>query len=238
MSNTAIILCAGRSTRYGTNKLAEKFDGHTLPYRAAEFALANGATQIALTLSRKSVITDGSRVYHPLVDELQPLCKPMICFQSEETYGAGAAINAWSGVFSGPIWVLFGDNYYSGKLPPEVTARMYDPKVTSLWFTFMRRSVHPRNLQLAAVVDGYVIEKPHSLLDGNFFCGFVRMPSGHINSLGRLKKSDRGEVEVADIINFAKERESFDLAGLGIQWGDLTYEQDFDSIMALVHERQ
>jgi dTDP-glucose pyrophosphorylase len=98
--------------------------------------------------------------------------------------------------------------------------------------------VHPRNLQLASIQNGYVIEKPHSFLDGKFFCGFVRLPAGHINSLGSMKKSDRGEVEIADIINFAAERHAYNLRALGITWGDLTYEHDCESIMALVNERQ
>ncbi len=232
----ALILAAGRSTRFGRNKLEEKFDGMSLPYLAALFALDNGAENIYLTLSRSAIKTDGERVYHPVLDEVSKICKPIVRFQSEDTYGPGAAITTWAGVIDDPFTVLFGDNFYSGKLPMSVRAVIGSEHDEDVWFTTLDKGLNPRNLQLAAVVEDYVVEKPHGQLEGKYFCGFVCFPRNYLSTIGDLRKSDRGEIEIADMINMAERRSSLDLHKLGVSWGDLTYEADCARIRELVGE--
>lgn len=231
-----IILAAGRSTRFGRNKLEEKFDGFSLPYLAALFALNNGAENIYLTLSRSAVKTDGTRIYHPVLDEVSKICDPIVRFQSEETYGPGAAITTWAGVINGPFTVLFGDNYYHGTIPYDERVLLGSDLKDSVRFTYLHKSLNPRNLQLATVIDNYVIEKPHGRLEGRYFCGFARFPAGYLNTIGDLRKSDRGEVEITDMINMAQCREAVSLSSIGVTWGDLTYEADCARIRELVSE--
>jgi dTDP-glucose pyrophosphorylase len=232
----ALILAAGRSTRFGRNKLEEKFDGKSLPFRAALFALSNGAENIYLTLSRSAVKTDGARIYHPVLDEVSQICDPIVRFQSEDTYGPGAAITTWAGVIDGPFTVLFGDNYYRGKMSIAERTLLGSDLDDSVWFTCLHKSMNPRNLQLATVVGDYVIEKPHGQLEGRYFCGFARFPANYLDTIGDLRKSDRGEVEITDMINMAKRREAYSLSSLGVTWGDLTYEADCARIRELIHE--
>jgi dTDP-glucose pyrophosphorylase len=232
----ALILAAGRSTRFGRNKLEEKFDGMSLPYLAALFALDNGAENIYLTLSRSAVKTDGTRIYHPVLDEVSKICDPIVRFQSEDTYGPGAAITTWAGVIDGPFTVLFGDNYYQGVMPIAERVLLSSDLDNSVYFTFLHKSLSPRNLQLATVIEDYVVEKPHGQLEGRYFCGFARFPAGYLNTIGELRKSDRGEVEITDMINMAKTREAISLSSLGVTWGDLTYEADCARIRELVRE--
>lgn len=232
----ALILAAGRSTRFGRNKLEEKFDGMSLPYLAALFARVNGAENIYLTLSRSAVKTDGARIYHPVLDEVSKICDPIVRFQSEDTYGPGAAITTWAGVINEPFTVLFGDNFYSGTLPMSVRAAIGSEWDKGVWFTTLEKTLSPRNLQLAAVIEDYVVEKPHGQLEGKYFCGFVCFPRNYLNTIGELRKSDRGEIEITDMINMAKERNSLDLNKLGVEWGDLTYEADCARIRELVRE--
>jgi len=232
----ALILAAGRSTRFGRNKLEEKFDGMSLPYLAALFALDNGAENIYLTLSRSAVKTDGTRIYHPVLDEVSKICDPIVRFQSEDTYGPGAAITTWAGVIDGPFTVLFGDNYYQGVMPIAERVLLSSDLDDSVYFTCLHKSLSPRNLQLATVIEDYVVEKPHGQLEGRYFCGFARFPAGYLNTIGELRKSDRGEVEITDMINMAKTREAISLSSLGVTWGDLTYEADCARIRELVRE--
>jgi dTDP-glucose pyrophosphorylase len=232
----ALILAAGRSTRFGRNKLEEKFDGMSLPYLAAKFALENGAENIYLTLSRSAVKTDGARIYHPVLEEVSKICDPIVRFQSEDTYGPGAAITTWAGVIDGPFTVLFGDNYYQGVMPIAERALLSSDLDDSVYFTYLHKSLSPRNLQLATVIEDYVVEKPHGQLEGRYFCGFARFPAGYLNTIGELRKSDRGEVEITDMINMAKTREAISLSSLGVTWGDLTYEADCARIRELVRE--
>jgi dTDP-glucose pyrophosphorylase len=232
----ALILAAGRSTRFGRNKLEEKFDGMSLPYLAAKFALENGAENIYLTLSRSAVKTDGARIYHPVLEEVSKICDPIVRFQSEDTYGPGAAITTWAGVIDGPFTVLFGDNYYQGVMPIAERVLLNSDLDDSVYFTYLHKSLSPRNLQLATVIEDYVVEKPHGQLEGRYFCGFARFPAGYLNTIGELRKSDRGEVEITDMINMAKTREAISLSSFRVTWGDLTYEADCARIRELIRE--
>jgi dTDP-glucose pyrophosphorylase len=89
-------------------------------------------------------------------------------------------------------------------------------------------------LQLAAVEHGVVIEKPHSILRGDYFCGFVRFPAGYLQRLGSLRKSERGEVEITEMINFCEERDHWDIDRLNVIWGDITYESDVARMRELI----
>ena len=230
-----LILAAGKSSRFGRNKLEEKFNGLTLPQRAARFALENGAENIFVTLSRSAVKTDGTKVYHPVLDALQKVCDPIVTFQDETTYGPGAAVSCWSQVITDPVTVLFGDNLYMGKLNDWQNKTLDGPD-ESVIFTTQFYEPRARNLQLAAVQYDYIIEKPHSVLRGEYFCGFVRFPAGYLQNLGALRKSERGEIEITEMVNFAPERVQWPLNHLNMVWGDVTYESDIPEMRELVGE--
>lgn len=229
-----ILLCAGKSSRFGRNKLEEKFGGCSLPLRAAKWALANGCEQIYLTLSRSAVKTDGSQVYHPVLKELRDAgIEPKVAFQPEDSYGPGAAVSVWSQVITEPVTCLFGDNMYAGCLSNGYND-MLDGDYPGAIFTTRFFESNPRNLQLAAVANGYLIEKPHAQIRGDYFCGFARLPAGYLQQLGQLKKSERGEVEITEMVNFAPERTHWDIDALGLTWSDLTYESDLPKMRELI----
>lgn len=228
-----VILAAGRSQRFGRNKLEERFNGKTLPRLGAEFAVRNGASNIYLTLSRSSVTTDGKRIYHPILEDISEVCSPIVGFQSEEFYGPGAAISTWAGIIDGPFIVLFGDNYYSGDLGKYADIfQDYDDKNT--YFTTLSLPPDPRNLQLSAVIDGYVVEKPHSYMRGDYFCGMIRFPKNCFEHFENLRRSDRGEIEITDMINMLPSSVPINLREIGVTWDDLTYQSDIERIRTLV----
>lgn len=222
---TFVILAAGNSTRFGRDKLLERVAGETLPQRATRFALDNGAERVCLTVNRSAVLTDGRSIYsrvHRDVSEVFPAVE--VSFQDEDKYGPGAAITAWQGKIDDPFTVLFGDNFYDGTIP--------DLADDELAFSYQYRSAHPRNLQLAALVDTYVVEKPHAFLHGRFFCGFVHFPRGFFSTLPQLSKSGRGEYEITDMINMTQvegKRRLIDIDRVGY-WSDVTYSHDVERI--------
>jgi dTDP-glucose pyrophosphorylase len=229
-----LILAAGKSSRFGRNKLEEKFNGLTLPQRAALFAQANGCENLYVTLSRSAVKTDGNRVYHPVLEDIRGIgIEPIVTFQDEAQYGPGAAVSCWSQVITDPVTVLFGDNLYLGKLPTAYN-QVLDSKCPEVVFTTRYLETNARNLQLAAVVDGVILEKPHSILKGDFFCGFVRFPAGYLQKLGSLRKSERGEVEITEMVNFCESRDHWDIDRLGLKWGDITYESDLPKMRSMI----
>ena len=221
---TFLILAAGNSTRFGSDKLREPIKGMTLPQRAVEFALKNGADRICITLNRNSVETDGHRVIHPVLEDIDADVE--VAFQDPKSYGAGAAIQAWEGKITEDFVVLFGDNLYSGILPD------FDPDTT--YFSSKKLDFSPRNLELAAVIDNLVIEKPHVIVSGNYFCGFVHFPRDFFTNLPGLQKSNRGEYEIADMINYGQSVKSLDLDDLNLVWGDITFKDDISKVESLL----
>jgi len=228
--NTFVILAAGNSTRFGGNKLLEPIAGLTLPQRCAQFAERNGAKRICVTINKNAVKTDGLSIYHPIVEDIKGVLQDPsiveVAFQSPDCYGPGAAITAWEGKLNESFIVLFGDNLYEGKLPDLDPAKTY--------FSYQTLESNPRNLQLAAVVDGFVVEKPHAFLTGNFFCGFIHFPTGFFVRLPALQKSSRGEYEITDMINMLSPASTLSLDELGIKWADITYKSDIERLEGLV----
>ena len=229
-----ILLAAGKSSRFGRNKLEERFGGLTLPQRAAMFAQANGCENLYVTLSRSAVKTDGDRVYHPILEDIRGIgIEPKIAFQDESQYGPGAAVSCWSQVITEPVTCLFGDNLYTGTLS-EAYNQVLDGNSSETIFTTRFLEANARNLQLAAVIDGIVCEKPHTQIRGDYFCGFVRFPAGYLQKLGQLRKSERGEIEITEMINFCEKRDHWDIDRLNLQWMDLTYDSDVPAMRELV----
>ena len=226
---TFLILAAGRGSRFGGDKLLEPINGLTLPQRCALFALANGAERLCVTVSRDSVLTNGSAIYHPVVEDIRRAVDHKVdvevSFQAVGSYGPGAAITAWEGKIKDDFTVLFGDNLYEGQLPE------FNP--TKTYFSYKTLGVDPRNFQLAAVVNKYIVEKPHVFIKGDFFCGFAHFPKTFFEGLPALQRSSRDEYEITDMINLAKDVETVDLDELGLKWADITYKSDIEVLEAM-----
>jgi len=226
--STFLILAGGASTRFDGDKLAERFNGMTLPQYCAKFALANGAERICVTLSERQVYTDGIAFFHRILDDLHEVCEPEIALQPAERYGTGVAVSIWQQRIMEDVVILFGDNFYSGTLPMMASSE-------TLYYTTVTRSQSQmQNLQLAAVIDDFVIEKPHSQLRGRFFAGFIKMPAQMWNVLPGLRTSSRNEYEVTDIINSAERRVAIDLSETYMIWDSITYASDVERIQNLL----
>jgi len=222
--NTFIILAGGQSTRFDGDKLLERFNGETLPQKAVAFALKNGAERICVTLSHKQIYTDGHHIKHQVLDDLNAIHPVEVALQDPQRYGAGAALSAWQQRGIGAATILFADNYYRGVLPvmSDATALYYS--------TVTRNEPAARNLQLAAIKQGVVIEKPHTIVAGTYFAGFIRMPSTTWLMLPGLRSSSRNEYEIVDIINNSPNRKEIRLEDCDIAWDDITYASDIKRV--------
>lgn len=226
--NTFIILAGGQSTRFDGDKLLERFRGETLPQKAVMFALANGAERICVTLSHRQIYTDGKTIKHRVLEDLRDVYPVEVALQDPNRYGAGAALAAWQQHGIEGATVLFGDNLYKGILPvmADNTALYYS--------TIKRMQPDARNLQLAAVKEGVVIEKPHSIVSGEYFAGFIQMPSSVWKMLPSLRNSARNEYEIVDIINNAPNKKQVHLEDCDMLWEDITYASDIKRINEIV----
>jgi dTDP-glucose pyrophosphorylase len=226
--NTFIILAGGQSTRFDGDKLLERFNGETLPQKAVTFAKNNGAERICVTLSHKQIYTDGHDIRHQVLEDLLAIHPVEVALQDPNRYGAGAALATWQQSGIGAATVLFGDNYYRGLLPvmPDDSALYYS--------TVTRREPSARNLQLAAVVDNIVIEKPHTQVSGTYFAGFIRIPAATWLMLPGLRSSHRNEYEIVDIINNSPHRKQIRLEDCDLAWDDITYASDIKRVNEIV----
>ena len=126
----AIILAAGKSTRYGKNKLVDPILGKSTVEYCIEFCIENGITDCYVTISKADFFfKNNTKLSHPIIEKLSQY-KPKINifyeFQKDDEYGPGAAIKVWSGIFNEAFLCLFGDNYYQGNIGLEY----HDPEST------------------------------------------------------------------------------------------------------------
>lgn len=227
----AIILAAGRSTRYGSNKLNDPILGKTTVQYAVEFCISNGIESVYITISKSDFFfkNNNTKLSHPIIESLSSYKDKINIFyefQREGEYGPGAAIKAWEGAFYEPFLCLFGDNYYQGNIKLD----KHNPEKTVI--TYKDYKTRARNLQLATILDDVVVEKPHGVVNGRYFCGYMIFSKEAFNNLKSIKLSGRNEYEITHLIN---SMDSPQYKKLDICWYDLTYEEDKKVIEELIN---
>jgi dTDP-glucose pyrophosphorylase len=217
----AIILAAGRSTRYGKNKLVDPILGKSTIEYCIEFCIENGIKDCYVTISKADFFfKNNTKLSHPIIEKLNQYKNKLNIFyefQQDDEYGPGAAIKVWSGKFNEAFLCLFGDNYYQGNIGLEY----HDPNSTVV--TYKDYGTRARNLQLASILENVVIEKPHGIVSGRYFCGYMIFSKEAFSNLDSIKMSNRNEYEITHLIN---SMDNLKFEELNICWYDLTYEND------------
>jgi dTDP-glucose pyrophosphorylase len=228
----AIILAAGKSTRYGSNKLIDPILGKSTVQYCIEFCIENGIEEAYVTISKSDFFfKNNTKLSHPIIEALSEYKGKIDIyyeFQKDDEYGPGAAIKAWEGAFYEPFLCLFGDNFYRGNIGLEY----HDPKRSII--TFRDYETRARNLQLATILDNVVVEKPHGVVSGRYFCGYMIFAKEAFDNLSSIKLSNRNEYEITHLIN---SMDNLDIQHLDIDWYDLTYEQDKKVIEELIQAK-
>jgi dTDP-glucose pyrophosphorylase len=227
----AIILAAGKSTRYGSNKLIDPILGKSTVQYCIEFCIENGIEEAYITISKSDFFFKNNiKLSHPIIESLSQYKDKIDIyyeFQKDDEYGPGAAIKAWQGAFYEPFLCLFGDNFYRGNIGLEY----HDPKKSVI--TFRDYETRARNLQLATILDTVVVEKPHGVVSGRYFCGYMIFAKEAFDKLSSIKLSNRNEYEITHLIN---SMDNLEIQHLDIDWYDLTYEQDKQVIEELIQK--
>lgn len=226
----AIILAAGKSTRYGSNKLIDPILGKSTIEYCIEFCIDNGIKDAYITISKSDFFfkKNNTKLSHPIIERLDKYKKDINLyyeFQREDEYGPGAAIKVWEGKFYEPFLCLFGDNYYQG----NIGLKNHDPEVSVA--TYRDYETRARNLQLATIIDNVIIEKPHGVVNGRYFCGYMIFAKEAFDNLKSIKLSNRNEYEITHLIN---SMDNLNFEKLDICWYDLTYEKDKQIIEDLI----
>lgn len=225
----AIILAAGKSTRYGSNKLIDPILGKSTVQYCIEFCIENGIEDAYVTISKSDFFfKSNTKLSHPIIESLSQYKDKINLyyeFQKDDEYGPGAAIKAWEGVFYESFLCLFGDNFYRGNIGLEY----HDPKQSLI--TYKDYETRARNLQLATILENVVVEKPHGVVSGKYFCGYMIFAKEAFDNLKSIKLSNRNEYEITHLINSMPRLK---IVNLGIDWYDLTYEQDKQVIEQLI----
>ena len=233
-----VILAAGKSSRFGENKLLIDFSGKNLVLWNIKFAQENKIdNKIIIVINKQDCdFIDDNRITHPIIESVRyhyPIHDfPNIIFEFQKTdeYGPAAGIKAASNYITEDYVVLFGDNFLHGKIDMELYNS--DVKVT---FRELERSTE--NLRLGAIVGNNnkftVKEKPHNYTEGNFYCGFTIFAYHTLEKLKELKPSKRGEYEITEFINMFKNKI---LMFLDINWIDITYKEDIEKTTQYINK--
>jgi dTDP-glucose pyrophosphorylase len=228
----AIILAAGKSTRYGSNKLIDPILGKSTVQYCIEFCIENGIEDAYVTISKSDFFFKNNiKLSHPIIEALSQYKDKINIFyefQKDDEYGPGAAIKAWQGVFYEPFLCLFGDNFYRG----DIGLAYHNPNISVV--TYKDYGTRARNLQLATILENVVIEKPHGVVQGRYFCGYMIFSKEAFDNLSSIKLSNRNEYEITHLIN---SMDSLEFQPLSIDWYDLTYEQDKIVIKELIQNK-
>lgn len=223
----AIILCGGAATRYGGNKVLTVFKKKSLLEWNFRFCIENGITDVCITTNEKY----GQDIYreiqklnfsadYPHIVE-ENLLRIEIAFQDKEKYGTAAALMPWVDTVKEDFIVLFGDNYYDGK----IDFSLGDDDCVATYKTFTKSK---ENLRLSYVEDdNTIIEKPHLYDEGRFFVGFMVFKPEMLNELKNLEPSRRGEYEITELFNLGKSRNVYPL---NMHWFDITSREELEYV--------
>lgn len=233
----AIILAAGRSQRFGENKLMIPFNGNTLVEHALKFLADNDVNgKIIIVINKGDVyISNHDRIIQPVMHRLlgSPYYTRNIefVFQDPDLHGPAAGVMAAAEKIKDDYIVLFGDNYYSGKLSKEFGDY-------SAIATYKELPESRENLRLAFITgeaDNYkILEKPHEFTKGTYFCGYLMMKHKTLDNLKNLQPSKRGEYEITDFFNSVEQRFA---EPLKIKWTDITYYEDIPKVLEYIKQQ-
>lgn len=222
----AIILCGGNATRFGGNKVLTVFKKKSLLEWNILFCIENGIKDIHITTNER---------FHADIDrECFKISESLKSFSSEESplhihiknqdadkYGTGAALIPWVSDIKDDFIVLFGDNYYDGKIHFNLS----DNDCVATFKTFTKSN---ENLRLSYIEDdNTIIEKPHLYDEGNFFVGFMMFSKDMLEKVNELQPSRRGEYEITELFNLGNTREVYPL---NMHWFDITSREEIEYI--------
>jgi len=227
---TAIILCGGSATRYGGNKVLTVFKKKSLLEWNIRFCIENEIFDIGITTNAKfgdDIKREVQKIFESLhTEKIVSAENPItiiISQQPEDKYGTAAALLPWVGRISDDFVVLFGDNYYDGK----IDFKLFDDDCAATYKTFTKSK---ENLRLSFIEDdNTIIEKPHLYDEGNFFVGFMMFNQRMLERVNELAPSRRGEYEITELFNLGKDGFR-SIYPLNMHWFDITSREELEYV--------
>jgi len=246
-----VILAAGKSKRFQNihKTLVALNDNLSLIEYSLIFIRENnldyGNSKIIVVINKDDVYLSGDgKLIHPVMHRItaSPYYTPNIefVFQSPDENGPAAGLRAAGCKITGDYFVLFGDNYYSGKistnfaLPYEHVKRPVNyeaPRALATYKLIPEESDENLRLAYVDVENNRIIEKPHEYRSGAFFCGYLMMGYETVKNLRDMKTSTRGEYEITEFFNSCEKRE---VREIGCAWSDITQYSDVPGILEYI----
>jgi dTDP-glucose pyrophosphorylase len=222
----AIILAAGESKRFGKNKLLEKFDEHILIEYTLKFIQENEINgNVIIVINNKDTYVENNIISHPIIDIINNSKffnkNIKYVFQDKDEYGPAAGIKAAAPLITEDYIVLFGDNYYNGKIEKKFSS------AAIATYKIFYESEDNLRFAYADLRTCILVEKPHKYVHGSFFVGYIMFKKYTLDKLKELQKSDRGEYEITELFNIQKSKTFKELE---IDWIDITYLSDVASV--------
>lgn len=219
----AIILCGGAATRYGGNKVLTIFKKKSLLEWNIQFCIDNGIHDIFITTNER-FNADIAREIEQIGKTVSPINEKLsitLDMQEDDKYGTAAALIPWKNLIDDDFIVIFGDNYYDGK----IDFSLGDKDCIATYKTFTKSK---ENLRLSYVEDDMtIIEKPHLYDEGLFFVGFMMFKKSMLKHLMKLQPSRRGEYEITEFFNSGTNR---GIHPLNMHWFDITSREEIEYV--------
>ncbi|KPV58966.1 hypothetical protein QJ48_13515 [Paenibacillus sp. A3] len=219
MADSAVILAGGLSTRYGKNKILEIFKGKTLIDFSLEFCDENNIEKKVVVYYDESIANYISEKHYNQIENGQLV----LVKRPDSPEGTGMSLRTGADFAGDRFVVLFGDNYYKGKLNDTSDLNIA---------TYLSKEEDEKNLRFAAIVDNKIIEKPHTYSSGLFFTGYMILNKNDILSQPIIL-SKRGEVEITDIFNNCVNKK---VKELDISWEEITYIEDYNKMESYIYK--
>lgn len=210
MPDSAVILAGGLSTRYGKNKILEKFNGQTLIDFSLRFCWSNGLNKVVIVYYDENVLHYLKTSFNQEISE----GRLVVIRRVPSPEGTGMSLRMGAEFAGDRFVVLFGDNFYKGKLNDESELNI----ATSVY-----KEEDEKNLRFAAIANDMIIEKPHTIKSGHFFTGYMIFNKKDVLEQP-IRISSRGEVEITDIFNACTNRK---IIQLDLSWEEITYGEDY-----------
>ncbi|MFB0843154.1 nucleotidyltransferase family protein [Paenibacillus oleatilyticus] len=219
MADSAVILAGGLSTRYGKNKILEMFKGKTLIDFSLEFCDDNSINKKVVVYYDESIANYIREKHYNQIENGQLILVKRL----DSPEGTGMSLRTGAEFAGDRFIVLFGDNYYKGKLNDTSDLNIA---------TYLSKEEDEKNLRFAAIVDNNIIEKPHTYSSGLFFTGYMILNKKDVLSQP-IVLSQRGEVEITDIFNNCVNKK---VKELDISWEEITYIEDYNKMESYIYK--
>lgn len=235
-----IILAGGNGTRlYPTSVSISK---HLVPIAGKPMLYYALSTLIYLGCNRIAVIhkPEDLEAYNRVLEPMRKLNLEIETIEQRQPEGIPQGISLSNKFRSNrPAYMLLGDNIFVGGGLKKIVNNLKQESFGTL--TKSVGNPHDYGVLIRNSENYEFVEKPSSFVSNEAISGLYKLPEDVDESLEFLKKSDRGEYEIIDVMKYFASKSRFEAenVGRGIFWcdaGQFSRIRETDQLVSLLED--